>query len=98
MDMNAVFMQIVYSLVIAIVYGLAWYFKTYPREQFDSKMFVKTLIIAVFVAIIMLYFDLDYTTALEFVTTNFVLMYLIDQIVNAIFQFKPPVALIRSKR
>lgn len=88
-DMANLTTQLLYSFVLALVYGLTSYFKNSKEETFDLKAFLKTLLIGVFVGAVMYSQHFDYDVSLSFVTTNGFLMMLIDMIINNLFRRTP---------
>lgn len=74
--------QMLYSFVLAVVYGLASYLGNNKAENFNLPMFVKTLIVSVIVGAVMFYMRWDYTQALQFIAGNTVLMTFIDDLLN----------------
>jgi hypothetical protein len=85
--MANVFVQIAYAILVAAIYGLASYFKDHDDEHFNLALFLKTVLIGLFVGIVQFQLGLTYDQALVWVTTNAVLMQLIDKAVNAILSY-----------
>ena len=84
--MDTLYVQILYSIVVATVYGLARYFQQHTQERFDPKLFAKTLIIGAVVGAAQHYFGWTYDQAFQWVIGNATLMVLIDQIVDRLFK------------
>jgi len=84
--MDSLYVQILYSILVATVYGLARYFQQHTQEQFDAKLFVKTLIIGAAVGAVQYYFGWTYDQAFQWVIGNATLTVLIDQIVDRLFK------------
>ena len=81
--------QIIYSIIVAIVYGLASYFKESDLEKFSIPAFLKTLVIALIVAFVMFEGKMTYDAALQFVVSNAFLTTFIDKIINNLLKWKP---------
>lgn len=83
--------QLAISVGIALVYGLAGYFNSINQngETFNKTMFLKTIVVSLIVGYVIVWMGLNpetgYTQAVAFVTGNTVIMGLVDQFVNAIF-------------
>ncbi len=83
--------QLGISIAIALIYGLAGYFNSINTngETFNKTMFVKTIVVSLVTGYVIVWLGLDpqtgYTQAVTFVTGNTVIMGLIDQFVNALF-------------
>ncbi len=83
--------QLIISIAIALVYGLAGYFNAMNTngETFNKTMFVKTIVTSFVVGYVIVWMGLSptagYTEAVTFVTGNTVIMSLVDQFVNALF-------------
>jgi len=87
--MDGIAWQILYAIGVAIVYGLANYFHKTPREEFSWPMFVKTLIIGACIGYVQYATGMTYDQALAWLAENAIILYFIDKIVNALFQFFP---------
>lgn len=85
--MAEVFVQALITIVPALVYALSGYMASEGTEGFNGYKFFKTLMIGVFVGIAEFYYGLNYDQAFAMVSTNGIIMYLIDKFWNAISAF-----------
>jgi len=67
-----------------------------PEENFDPMLFTKTLAIGVIVGIIQFQMGLTYDQAFQLVSSNTMIMYLIDKFVNAIGKLRTKLQYIQS--
>jgi ABC-type sugar transport system permease subunit len=85
------FSALAISIGVALVYGVAGYLNSINQngETFNRTMFIKTLVTSIVVGYVIVWLGLSpttgYTQAFAFVTGNTVIMGLIDQFVNALF-------------
>ena len=86
--MNPLYVQILYSILVATVYGLARYFQQHTKEQFDAKLLVKTLVIGAVVGFVQYQFGWTYDQALTWVIGNAAITTFIDQIIDRLFNLK----------
>jgi len=86
---NEALVQMLYAMLIAVIYGLASYFKTQKIEEFNMPMFVKTILIGAIVGFIQYYAGYTYEQAFTFVVSNVILMTFIDDLINKLFRVAP---------
>ena len=91
--MPANFFNYAYAITVAIVYGLASYFKTTPKENFAWGYFIKTVLIGVVVGYGEVQYGMSYDQAILWAT---VFTPIIDKLINLI-PFKKPAAVDPAK-
>lgn len=84
--MSAQTLEIIYAVLMAIVYGLYSYFKATPQEQFNPYYALKTVIIGVLVGFAMNQFNMSYDQAFQFIITNGLLMIAVDKFINLLIE------------
>ena len=83
-----------WALLVSFLYGLAGYRDNAKKtgQKFDAKLFVKTVIISLLVALYITYLGLDpeanVTTTFAFLGSQTTIMMVLDEIVNALFGLK----------
>ena len=96
--------QLLISIGIALVYGLAGYFNSLNTngESFNKTMFLKTVVVSFIVGYVIVWMGLSpttgYTQAVAFVTGNTVIMSLVDQFVNALFNMAGEIKTAEAKQ
>jgi len=87
--MANVYEQIAYAIGLAVLYGVSHYFDKLDPTHFDPKIFLKTVLIGVAVGCGQFALGMTYEQGLQWVSTNMILMYLIDSAVNKVLGLKP---------
>lgn len=80
----SVFVQALYTVLPALIYGLSGYMAATPQEKFDPWLFTKTLIIGIVVGVVQFEYGVTYDNAFALVSQNAIATYFIDKFVNAI--------------
>jgi hypothetical protein len=86
---SEVLTQMLYAIVIAVIYSLASYFKVHGKEEFNMPMFIKTILVGAIVGAIQYYAGYTYEQAFTFVMSNSILLLFIDDLINKIFIVTP---------
>jgi len=85
--MANIYLQLLLSILIALIYGIAKFLKDSDLEHFNKALFVKTIVISIVVGYVQWQFGMTYEQALVWLSQNAVLMWFIDTIVNAILEW-----------
>jgi hypothetical protein len=83
------FLALAYAVLVAVVYGLASYFKTTPKEHFSWAYFLKTIAIGVIVGYAEIQYGMSYDQAIVWAT---VFTPFIDTLLNSLPFPKPAVS------
>jgi hypothetical protein len=80
--MANLYVQILYTFVLALAYQLYEFFKSSDTEHFDPKRFIKTLIFAFIIGYGMFEYGWTYDQSLAALLANPALLVLVDKIAN----------------
>lgn len=94
--MVQVFVQALYTVLPALIYALSGYMAATPEENFNPALFTKTLLIGVIVGIVQFQVGLTYDQAFQLVSSNAIVMYLLDKLVNALGKLKAKLSYIQE--
>jgi hypothetical protein len=90
---NFTLTSLLYSLGVAVVYGIYGYLANRPKEPFNIPLFVKTIIISIAVGLMITFSGgdatRDYLNTLAYVTANAVFMGWVDDFINSVLHLTP---------